>query len=273
MPDTAPQPETTRPIAPPTEPLLGWSVELRIALSTFTCLPVRPQPQDVAVAPVAAVRALPIVGLVIGLAAAIVYAAADFFGVSSAIAALLAVATMTAMGRGLHESGLAVATDALTGRTHDQASAIMRPHGIGALGILALIFVQSLRVTALSQAGGALDAALMLIVAASGSRAAMSTVLYLLPPASAERSDWADGHPDRRRVVDAAALGVLIALALLWPAWWAAMAIATAAAASAATAWLVRRRLAGRSGDALGAVQQVTETAILVVYVASPSWF
>lgn len=273
MPDTSPPQETARttaPLAP--EPLIGWVTEMRIALANFTCLPAgKPSPETVR--PAAAVRVFPVIGALVGLLGAAIYTVADFLGLSAMIASLLAIGTIVAVGRGLHETELATAADRLGSLLPEQSRTILRPSALGPFGILALFFVQSLRVTALSQAGSALDAGLMLVVAACGSRATLPTIMYLVPPSLGEGRDWASGHPDRRRVVDAGALGVLVALALLWPAWWAVVAITAASAMAATGAWLMRRRLGGRSAAALGAVQQLTEVAILVAYVASPSWF
>jgi adenosylcobinamide-GDP ribazoletransferase len=63
----------------------------------------------------------------------------------------------------------------------------------------------------------------------------------------------------------------VIVVAVLWPMW-GLLAIVAAAAAGTLVGWLAQRRLGGQTGDVLGAAQQVSETAILLSYVASPTW-
>jgi adenosylcobinamide-GDP ribazoletransferase len=271
MPDTSPTPPPTRVVEPRPAPLLGWFAELRLALMFLTRLPV-PVPADIAAQPVgAAVRAFPLVGIVVGVAGAITYAIADLLGLSPTISALLAVAAMAILTGGLHEDGLADCADGLGATTREKALAIMRDSRIGTFGVMALFFVLSLRVVALSYAGSTVEAICLLIAAAAGSRATIPVIMNMLPPARADGQGWAAGEPDRRRVVDAGALGVLIVVLMLWPIW-GLLAIASAATAAALVAWLARRRLGGHTGDVLGAVQQCSETAILLSYVASPTW-
>jgi adenosylcobinamide-GDP ribazoletransferase len=270
MPDTSPTPPATH-VEPPVIPLLGWGAETRLALAFLTRLPVA-LPADSATYPLgAAVRAFPLAGAVVGGAGAIVYAAADLLGMSSTVSALLAVAAMVIVTGGLHEDGLADWADGLGGATREQALAIMRDSRIGTFGVIALFFVLSLRVVALSYAGSAVDAVCLLVAAAAGSRAVIPALMYGLPPARRDGLGWAAGQPDRRRVVDAGALGALTVILLLWPVW-GLVAIASAVAASALIGWLARRRLGGQTGDVLGATQQLAETAILLSYVASPTW-
>jgi adenosylcobinamide-GDP ribazoletransferase len=271
MPDTSSTPPITRAIEPPAAPLLGWVAETRLALSFLTRLPV-PLRADMAELPIgAAVRAFPLVGVLVGAVGASIYAIVDLLGTAPTVSALLAIAGMVILTGGLHEDGLADAADGLGGSTREQALAIMRDSRIGTFGVMALFFVLSLRVVALSYAGSSVEAACLLVAAAAGSRAVMPALMYGLPPARRDGLGWSAGHPDRRRVVDAGALGALIIVAALWPIW-GLLAIACAAAAAALVGWLAHRRLGGQTGDVLGAAQQLAETAILLSYVASPTW-
>jgi adenosylcobinamide-GDP ribazoletransferase len=271
MPDTSPSPPSPKVESPPAAPLLGWIAEIRLATAFLTRLPV-PLAADIAQHPVgAAVRAFPLIGLAVGIIGSVAYIIADLFGLSSTIAALLAIASMAIATGALHEDGLADAADGLGARTREQALAIMRDSRIGTFGVLALFFMLSLRVVALSYAGSTVEAVLLLIAAAAGSRAVIPALMYMLPPARSDGLGWTAGYPDRRRVVDAGALGALIVAAALWPTW-GLIAIAAATAAACFVGWLARRRLDGQTGDVLGAAQQIAETAILLSYVAAPTW-
>lgn len=269
MPDTSPTPPIGHAVEP--APLLGWVAEMRLALAFLTRLPL-PLPPEIAAQPLAAaVRAFPLVGALVGAVGALVYAVVDLLGMSSTIAALLAIGAMVVLTGGLHEDGLADSADGLAGTTREKALAIMRDSHIGTFGVMALFFILSLRVVAVSYAGSAVDAACLLVAGAAGSRAVVPALMYWLPPARRDGLGWTAGHPDRRRVVDAGALGALIVVALLWPVW-GLLAIGAATAAGTLVAWLARRRLGGQTGDVLGASQQVSETAILLSFVASPTW-
>jgi adenosylcobinamide-GDP ribazoletransferase len=272
MPHTSPSSNPSARIdSPPAAPLLGWIAEIRLATAFLTRLPV-PLAAEIARHPVsAAVRAFPVVGLAIGAIGGLVYVIADLLGLSPTIAALLAIAGVAIATGGLHEDGLADSADGLGARTREQALAIMRDSHIGTFGVMALFFVLSLRVVALSYAGSTVEAVLLLIAAASGSRAVIPALMYMLPPARSDGLGWTAGRPDRRRVVDAGALGALIVAAALWPTW-GLIAIAAGTAAACFVGWLARRRLDGQTGDVLGAAQQIAETAILLSYVAAPTW-
>lgn len=271
MPDSSPTPPVARTVEPPPAPLLGWVAETRLALCFLTRLPLPLRP-DMAAQPVgAAVRAFPLIGALVGALGAAVYAVADLLGMSSTVAALLAIGAMVIATGGLHEDGLADSADGLGGTTREKALAIMRDSHIGTFGVMALFFILSLRVVAVSYAGSAVEAACLLVAGAAGSRAVVPVLMYWLPPARRDGLGWSAGHPDRRRVVDAGALGALIVVAALWPIW-GMLAIAAAAAAATLVGWLARRRLGGQTGDVLGAAQQLAETAILLSYVASPTW-
>ena len=272
MPDTSPTPPIARTVEPPAAPLLGWVAEARLALAFLTRLhlPLRPEAASQPVG--AAVRAFPLVGVVVGVIGAVIYAVSDLLGMSPTVSALLAIGAMVIVTGGLHEDGLADSADGLGGMTREKALAIMRDSHIGTFGVMALFFVLSLRVVAVSYAGSSVEAACLLIAGAAGSRAVVPALMYMLPPARHDGLAWSAGHPDRRRVVDAGALGALIVVIALWPIYWGLLAIAVAAAAGAVVAWLARRRLGGQTGDVLGAAQQLAETAILLSYVAAPTW-
>ena len=252
--------------------MLGWIAEIRLALAFLTRLPLPLRPEAAARPVGAAVRAFPLVGVLVGAVGALVYATADLLGMSPTVSSLLAVGAMVILTGGLHEDGLADSADGLAGTTREKALAIMRDSRIGTYGVMALFFVLSLRVVAVSYAGSSVEAACLLIAGAAGSRAVMPALLYMLPPARREGLGWSAGHPDRRRVVDAGALGAVVVVVALWPIYWALLAIAVATAAGTLVAWLARRRIGGQTGDVLGAAQQLAETAILLSYVAAPTW-
>ena len=271
LPETPPiTPARAQPDGETDTPLLGLWSESKLALAFLTVVPVRlalpPAPLG------AAVRAFPLIGVAVGLVGALVYALADLLTLATSISALLAVGAMVLLTGALHEDGLADTADGLGGRDRETRLAIMRDSRIGTFGALALIFAVTLKVSAISFAGFADEVALAVIAASAGSRACMPAIMYMLPAARDDGLGHGAGQPDRRRVVDAGALGAAAIIGTLgWSAAFAAFtAIAAAALATFLLGLLFRRRFGGYTGDTLGAVQQTAEIVILLAFLVTP---
>lgn len=208
----------------------------------------------------------PVVGALIGLAAAVAYAMA-LLVVPPVLGAALATAALVVLTGALHEDGLADCADAWGGGlTRDDALRILDDPAHGTYGVLALVLGLLLRVSALAAMTPA--AALLILPAAhSLSRAAMVGVLAATPPARSSGLGARYAAFASRRTVAAAVAGALIIGFGL-----AGLAAVAFAAVAGAGAWLVRRlamrSIGGVTGDVLGATQQVTEVAILVVATA-----
>ena len=100
--------------------------DLRMAASFVTILPVASSKPAGDGAVARATWALPIAGLLVGLAGAFVYKIASRFGLTPNLAALLALATTTLITGALHEDGLADCCDGLGGgATPEKALEIM----------------------------------------------------------------------------------------------------------------------------------------------------
>jgi adenosylcobinamide-GDP ribazoletransferase len=126
----------------------------RIALSLFTVIPVGGDgelgPGDGA----RAIRWLPAVGLLLGLAGACVVlgvGAVNGSGPGRALGAALAVALVAFLTGGLHLDGLADTADGLgSRRSPDEALDIMRRSDIGPMGVATLVLVLLVQVAALA---------------------------------------------------------------------------------------------------------------------------
>jgi adenosylcobinamide-GDP ribazoletransferase len=218
----------------------------------------------------------PLVGVGLGVLAAAVLAAGHwaFPGpVGGLLAALLAVGSLAWATRGLHLDGLADTADGL-GRLGGAAAslAVMRRGDVGPFGVVALVVVAGVQVSALARdtALGRGPASLLLAVVCG--RLAMLCAGVRAPAA----------RPD--------GLGAAVARSV--PGWWAgvtaAVVIGLAAgvpaglgsaglgarlaggcAAGLVAGWLVQRRavrrLGGITGDVLGAVCEVSTAVALVV--------
>jgi adenosylcobinamide-GDP ribazoletransferase len=266
MPMTDPDPH---PVEPPGLVALWW-YETRVALSFLTRFPVHGNDLgDTSVGQAA--RGFPVAGVAVGIAGSAVLILAHSLGLPMDVAALLAVGTMIFATGGLHEDGLADMADGFGGGSdRDAVLAIMRDSRIGTFGVLALLLTLGLRVAALADIAEVVWAALALIAAAAGSRAVLPVVLYNLASARPDGLGQAAGRPERRQVIDSAALGAAIVFIGLGPAG-GILAIAAVALTTAYLSSLAERRIGGQTGDVLGAIQQAAEVAILLAAVATHS--
>ncbi|SIO28589.1 cobalamin-5'-phosphate synthase [Rhodovulum sp. ES.010] len=217
-----------------------------------------------------AVRYFPLVGLALGavLGAVLALGSAVFPPV---VAALLAVALGVRLTGALHEDGLADLADGLGGAdTRERALEIMRDSRIGSYGTLALGLVMALKVAALAHMGVAVGA--WALVAAHGLSRVASLILMLRLPYAREEGKAGFASPGAGRGPALIAAGtVVLALLAVAATAGAGAAVSAAIATAAVTAWMgtmLVRRLAGHTGDALGAVQQLSETAVLLAVLA-----
>lgn len=219
-------------------------------------------------------RYFPAVGLVVGAAAAAVYALASLLW-PPAVAVLLSTIAGIYLTGAFHEDGFADTCDGLGGGvTKQRALEIMVDSRIGAYGAIGIGLLLALKCTALSflPAHAALAS---LLVAHPLSRLASTALIWKLDYVKQEGKS----KPLAQRMSNAefaiAALSVLIALGIALAAGWLplrALGIGLVAVAAAAW-WLARkfvRRLGGYTGDCLGAVQQVSESVFYLAILAAP---
>jgi adenosylcobinamide-GDP ribazoletransferase len=214
-------------------------------------------------------RVFPVVGALVGLAGGVVLIVAMALGIPALVSAGLAVATTVLVTGGLHEDGLADTADSFGGATTERKLAIMDDSRVGAYGALALVFSVLLRVAALGAiaATGSFRAAFALIAAEAVSRAALVRLWHDLPAARTGGLSNDTGAPDQNAMLVALAVAAVVAVVIGVPSiglWATILAGAFAALATYAVIRLMARTLGGRTGDSLGACQQVAVVAFLV---------
>ena len=161
----------------------------------------------------------------------------------------------------------------------DKALAIMKDSRIGTYGAAALVLGLGLRVALVATlaAADATAVALALVAAHTLGRTAAVGLMACLPYAG--DAEHAKAKPlalavPRASVAVALAAGAAVLGALAWvpggftPTRWLAVAGAAVAVVGAMRRWL-RQRLGGYTGDALGATEQLTEMAVLLVLAAA----
>src|SRR4051812_14340659 len=141
MPDATPPPLANAPAPPPetVDAPSSWRDDLIVAATFLTRVPLHAivQPHDPRASLAQALRAFPLIGALIGLAAGLVYAAAGLLGLAPLAAALVAIGASIALTGALHEDGLADCADGFGGgRERDAKLAIMRDSRIGTYGVL-----------------------------------------------------------------------------------------------------------------------------------------
>lgn len=169
---------------PRAELLKDIVADLRVAASFVTILPVASSKPAGDGAIARATWALPVAGLLVGLAGAFVYKGAMWFGLTPSPAALLALVTTALITGALHEDGLADTADGLGGgRTRERKLEIMRDSRIGTYGVCALILSFGLRWSALATIADPVAVALALCAAHAAARAGVPAFMALVPPA------------------------------------------------------------------------------------------
>jgi adenosylcobinamide-GDP ribazoletransferase len=207
----------------------------------------------------------PLVGALVGGAAALVAWAVSLV-LPVAIAALAAVGAGALLTGVLHLDGLADTADGYGARTRGRALEIMREHSVGSYGLVALILDIGLRAAAVAALLGRPRALLTLVAAGALSRSASLALGALLPRARFDSGlatllegvgPWAIG------IVIAVGVGIAV-LAMGWPGLLAALAVG---AGAAFWGWHCLRRLGGMTGDTLGAASEGSELIVLLLGV------
>ncbi|WP_338307463.1 MULTISPECIES: adenosylcobinamide-GDP ribazoletransferase [unclassified Bradyrhizobium] len=250
---------------PRAELLKDIVADLRMAVSFVTILPVASSKPAADGAVARATWALPVAGLLVGLAGAFVYKVAIRFGLTPNIAALLALAITALITGALHEDGLADTADGLGGgRTRERKLEIMRDSRIGTYGVCALILSFGLRWSALAAIADPLLVAFALCAAHAAARAGVPAFMSLVPPARPDGLSASAGSPPGRSVAIAFALGTL-ALALALGPGKALVGLIVLSLAGLLLARLAVRQIGGQTGDILGAFEQIGEILVLLV--------
>jgi adenosylcobinamide-GDP ribazoletransferase len=206
----------------------------------------------------------PLVGLVLGALATGVGWLGARYG-EPLIGAVLAVAVLAALTRGLHLDGLADTADGLGPlRGRERALAVMRAGDIGPFGVVTLVLALLLQVACLAPLLDVDGGWTALPAATVAARVAMArTGLAGTAIAAGSSLGQAVAGTVSRRWLAGAALVTLAAAAAVDPL------LAVAVVLGWGAAELLRRRasarLGGVNGDVMGALGEVTATVTLLV--------
>jgi adenosylcobinamide-GDP ribazoletransferase len=212
-----------------------------------------------------AIYLAPLVGLVLGGAAAGVLIGCRAGGIGPLLSAVLAIAVLATLTRALHLDGLADTADALGSRLPAaQALAVMKRSDIGPFGVVTLVLTLLVQVSALAQAEGAGRGPLAVVVAAVVARLAITVAcrrgVRSARPAGLGALVAGTVHPAAAAALAIAAVGGAAVLGASY-----AVAVAVGLACSVLLTALAVRRLGGVTGDVLGAAAELAMAACLMV--------
>ena len=246
----------------------------RTALSLFTILPVGGGAELGEDQAARAVRWLPAVGLLLGLAGAAVILGVGADGSSGPrrlLGAALAIALLALLTGGLHLDGLADSADGLGSRRPPaDALAIMRRSDVGPMGVATLVLVLLIQVSALAAIPRVPLAAAALVLAEVTGRAA---VVVATGSPAARPGGFGALVAGRTSIRDRGANVVLLCCAVAVAGFAAGGAVLAARGLIAVLAGLAaggllqrvaRRRLGGMTGDVFGAILEVSAAATAV---------
>ena len=238
----------------------GWSDDVRFAVAALSRIRVAAGDPISPLSATRAMRAYPLVGAGLGLAAGAAFAVAAAIGLPAVAAALIAVATAIALSGAAPERATAGFVAAAAGFA---ASSSPTPR-LGVAAIVGLAVTIGVRTAAIVVLGEVWLVVAVLIVAAAASRATIPVLAFLIEaPGEAEEAP----QPGRDTAVTAAVLGALAVFALI-EVWTGLVAMAAAAFAAAAVAFFARGRAGGANANSPGAAQHLAELAFLIAVLA-----
>jgi adenosylcobinamide-GDP ribazoletransferase len=245
---------------------------LRLALTTFTVIPVRSGVVDRRIAGLA-MGIAPLVGALLGGVLAVVAAGLGTVAAPPLFAGVAVVAAGVLLTRALHLDGLADVLDALGSyAARERALAVMKQPEVGAFGVVGIVLAVLAQIAAIAGIASREPYAVLaaLVVATATGRLAVTVGCLRGVPAA---------RPD--------GLGALVAATVPWPVpaawtlvlsttavaatpdrpWQGPVAVLAGLGAAALLTWHAVRRFGGITGDVLGAALEVAVTTCLAVLV------
>lgn len=248
----------------------GWAAALHesrlffTALQFFTRVPV---PRWVGFAPEwlnHCTRYYPLVGLLVGAAAALVHGLAVQVW-PAAVAVLLSTAASIYLTGAFHEDGFADVCDGFGGGlSRERVFEIMKDSRIGAYGTVGILLLLAVKCVSLASLPGVAAAVGALLAGHTVSRVCSAALIRFMDYAKEEGKAKPLGHRmsgNEFAIAAATGLAVVLAVGMAGCLPWRAL-LAGVVAAVLASVWLARlfaRRVGGYTGDCLGAVQQLSE--------------
>lgn len=189
-------------------------------------------------------------------------------GMPALAAAMVTLAGIALLTGGLHQDGLADVADGLGGRDPEHRLKIMRDSAIGSFGTLSLITVTVISAASLATIAGDGVTAMIyaMISCAALSRSMMAVQRHFNAPPEGPGLASMTGKPSGMTTMVSLLTGVIISISF---SGLSATFFMTAVGLiiTAGLGVMLKRLLGGVNGDGIGATQQLTEAAMLVILV------
>ena len=228
------------------------------SLQFISAIPLgRPRPFD----PKGIIVHFPLAGLAIGLMLALF----DLFATAlwpPVVAGMLDVALLAAITGAFHLDGLADTADGLYGqREREKALAIMKDSRVGTMGLVAVACVLLVKAGSIGSLDHGRFLALMIVPAYA--RSAMMVGIRVLPYARGKEGTGSAFFETPLSAVDFKYVAAPVILSLFL-GWRGLLLNLFFAAATFAMIWFYRKKLAGITGDLLGAMTEVLEAVLFL---------
>jgi adenosylcobinamide-GDP ribazoletransferase len=242
---------------------------LRLALTTFTVLPLTSGRVDRAAARIAMVLA-PAVGALLGLVIGLVVYLLAALHAPALVLGGLAVGLGAALTRGLHLDGLADTVDGLGSYTAPpQTLAIMRSPEVGPFGVVAIVVAIVLQAGAFAAIAARPVLALLAATVAGLATGRLAVTWACRRGMAAARPDGLGAlvvGTTRALDLGLGLLGVMLVALLAVPGrpWQGPLAVLAGLGATVLVHRHAVRRVGGTTGDVLGALVEIGQTVALV---------
>ena len=275
MSEKADKKETRSPAGMILSSLGEWRQDVIDCLAFFTRLPVPPflgKVTDGMPNMPRSSRALPLMGLILGVVALAPATLFDAVTLTSPLPnfmlAAVTIALMIMSTGGLHEDGLADVSDGFWGgHTVERKLEIMKDSRLGSYGALSLMLSISIRVGILSylfENYGVSTGGVAFLAASLVSRVPILYVWHTLPPARTNGLSASIGQPTTMSYGVAVAMGAIATALMIVPLFGFLSAISAFIGVILSSLLIVRtanKHIKGQTGDVLGASQQLGEMA------------
>lgn len=213
----------------------------------------------------------PVVGAIIGAITAGFYLALEPYLPRSVISVLIVALPIFITG-GIHFDGLLDTCDGLfSGRSRERTLEIMRDSRVGSMGVIAGVLNVMLRYSILTELPVTILPVLLIAQAVTG-RWVMTMALHFFP--YARKEGLGQGFAAEKNVFNIV-LSSLLALSIILLTIGAAgtLIALTAASLSLLVAVWAARKLGGLTGDVYGALNEVAENILLLLWLAGSITF
>ena len=240
-----------------------WINDFLFAVEFLSRIPV-PKNDAFANRPLAeVVWAFPLVGVIIGGSAGLVFLVMLKLGLTPLVCGLFAVITQIFITGGLHEDGIADVADGFGGgHALGEKLKIMRDSQLGTYGVLALVSSFIIRAGLIAGMTTPIMSVLALMTAGAVSRSLVVLAMNKLEMVRKDGLAIRERKPKNEAMYSAMGLGATLAFIFLGANGWVVLAVAFTTTIMVCA--LANYQIGGQTGDVLGAVQQISEIAVLI---------